>query len=184
MKALPLFSIAYLDKFLLKLPIYKHHHFAVVIIFIGAFSILILHTIVQPINGNIQDSILLIVIFSVVKLLVGAKELLDTYILQGKYLSQFLLLFYHGISGFLLCLLFSLGASNIKCETFQKIEHCEEGKNIENYANFLNIIYDKLTMIVLLLISTLTLNVCRMQTKFYLSAMHRVLSCISTSIIN
>lgn len=64
MKAVPVFSVVYFNKYFLRLPFYRHHYFALTLIFLGAVSVLICHFFCQPlIEGNYETSLIINILF-------------------------------------------------------------------------------------------------------------------------
>ena len=194
MRALPIFVMAFLNIFFLKLPFYKHHLFSCVIIFIGFFSILLYHYIAVPINGDHLVSLYVTLLFALLKIIRAIKEMLDTYILQDKYVSPFKLLFYQGVSGIILSLIVAFFLQYKSCTSVQNvIKYCQtsaDGNNniykVESFSNFFASIKTGKTIMLLLgfIITTIMIEVCRMQTKHYLTAIHRGLSCAASAVIN
>ena len=128
MKAVPVFSVVYFNKFFLRLPFYRHHYFALTLIFFGAVSVLICHFFCQPlIKGNYEASLMINFLFFIQKIFRGFKEVIDTYILQENNISPFLLLFYQGIIGTILCVLFAIGFQFVPCTSFWKMNFCDMG---------------------------------------------------------
>ena len=185
-KAVPLFSIAFLNKFISKVQFEKHNIFAMLIILFGASLILIVHFLVQRIIPNFFEALLITILFMIVKVTAGTKELLDTYILQAKYASPFKLLFYQGLFGFIASLFCAFVFSDKKCFYSKDFDFCTKEGFIDSFKIFLNTINNIKTIsyIILLCLMVLALNVFRMQTKVYLTIFHRVLSCITTAIVN
>ena len=189
MRALPIFVMAFLNIFFLKLPFYKHHLFSCVIIFIGFFSILLYHYIKLPINGDHLVSLYVTLLFAVLKIIRAIKEMLDTYLLQEKYVSPFKLLFYQGVSGLVLSLFVGFCLQYMSCtETAQTvIKYCQLNNNkVESFDNFFTSInnWKSIALLIGVIITTIIIEVCRMQTKHYLTAIHRGLSCAASAVIN
>ena len=188
MRALPIFVMAFLNIFFLKLPFYKHHLFSCVIIFIGFFSILLYHYIKLPINGDHLVSFYVTLLFAVLKIIRAIKEMLDTYLLQEKYVSPFKLLFYQGVSGLVLSLFVGFCLQYMSCtNTAQKVIHyCQPNYKVESFDNFFTSINNGISIALLIgvIITTIIIEVCRMQTKHYLTAIHRGLSCAASAVIN
>ena len=188
MRALPIFVMAFLNIFFLKLPFYKHHLFSCVIIFIGFFSILLYHYIKLPINGDHLVSLYVTLLFAVLKIIRAIKEMLDTYLLQEKYVSPFKLLFYQGVSGLVLSLFVGFCLQYMSCtETAQKvIKYCQPNDKVESFDDFFTSINDgkSIALLIGVIITTIIIEVCRMQTKHYLTAIHRGLSCAASAVIN
>ena len=189
MRALPIFVMAFLNIFFLKLPFYKHHLFSCVIIFIGFFSILLYHYIKLPINGDRLVSLYVTLLFAVLKIIRAIKEMLDTYLLQEKYVSPFKLLFYQGVSGLVLSLIVGFCLQYMSCtNTAQKVIHyCQPNNNkVESFDNFFTSInnWKSIALLIGVIITTIIIEVCRMQTKHYLTAIHRGLSCAASAVIN
>ena len=188
MRALPIFVMAFLNIFFLKLPFYKHHLFSCVIIFIGFFSILLYHYIKLPINGDRLVSLYVTLLFAVLKIIRAIKEMLDTYLLQEKYVSPFKLLFYQGVSGLVLSLFVGFCLQYMSCtETAQKVIHyCQPNNKVESFDNFFTSIKNgkSIALLIGVIITTIIIEVCRMQTKHYLTAIHRGLSCAASAVIN
>ena len=188
MRALPIFVMAFLNIFFLKLPFYKHHLFSCVIIFIGFFSILLYHYIKLPINGDHLVSLYVTLLFAVLKIIRAIKEMLDTYLLQEKYVSPFKLLFYQGVSGLVLSLFVGFCLQYMSCtETAQKvIKYCQPNNQVESFDNFFTSINNgkSIALLIGVIITTIIIEVCRMQTKHYLTAIHRGLSCAASAVIN
>ena len=189
MRALPIFVMAFLNIFFLKLPFYKHHLFSCVIIFIGFFSILLYHYIKLPINGDHLVSLYVTLLFAVLKIIRAIKEMLDTYLLQEKYVSPFKLLFYQGVSGLVLSLIVGFCLQYMSCtNTAQKvINYCQLNNNkVESFDNFFTSInnWKSIALLIGVIITTIIIEVCRMQTKHYLTAIHRGLSCAASAVIN
>ncbi len=188
MRALPIFVMAFLNIFFLKLPFYKHHLFSCVIIFIGFFSILLYHYIKLPINGDRLVSLYVTLLFAVLKIIRAIKEMLDTYLLQEKYVSPFKLLFYQGVSGLVLSLFVGFCLQYMSCtETAQKVIHyCQPNYKVESFENFFTSIKNgkSIALLIGVIITTIIIEVCRMQTKHYLTAIHRGLSCAASAVIN
>ena len=189
MRALPIFVMAFLNIFFLKLPFYKHHLFSCVIIFIGFFSILLYHYIKLPINGDHLVSLYVTLLFAVLKIIRAIKEMLDTYLLQEKYVSPFKLLFYQGVSGLVLSLFVGFCLQYMSCtQTAQTvIKYCQLNNNkVESFDNFFTSINDgkSIALLIGVIITTIIIEVCRMQTKHYLTAIHRGLSCAASAVIN
>ena len=188
MRALPIFVMAFLNIFFLKLPFYKHHSFSCVIIFIGFFSILLYHYINLPINGDHLVSLYVTLLFAVLKIIRAIKEMLDTYLLQEKYVSPFKLLFYQGVSGLVLSLFVGFCLQYMSCtEPAQKvIKYCQPNDKVESFDNFFTSINDgkSIALLIGVIITTIIIEVCRMQTKHYLTAIHRGLSCAASAVIN
>ena len=189
MRALPIFAMAFLNIFFLKLPFYKHHLFSCVIIFIGFFSILLYHYIKFPINGDHLVSFYVTLLFAVLKIIRAIKEMLDTYLLQEKYVSPFKLLFYQGVSGLVLSLFVGFCLQYMSCtQTAQTvINYCQQNNNkVESFDNFFTSInnWKSIALLIGVIITTIIIEVCRMQTKHYLTAIHRGLSCAASAVIN
>ena len=189
MRALPIFVMAFLNIFFLKLPFYKHHLFSCVIIFIGFFSILLYHYINLPINNDHLVSLYVTLLFAVLKIIRAIKEMLDTYLLQEKYVSPFKLLFYQGVSGLVLSLFVGFCLQYMSCtQTAQTvIKYCQLNNNkVESFYNFFTSINDgkSIALLIGVIITTIIIEVCRMQTKHYLTAIHRGLSCAASAVIN
>ena len=189
MRALPIFVMAFLNIFFLKLPFYKHHLFSCVIIFIGFFSILLYHYINLPINDDHLVSLYVTLLFAVLKIIRAIKEMLDTYLLQEKYVSPFKLLFYQGVSGLVLSLFVGFCLQYMSCtETAQTvIKYCQLNNNkVESFDNFFTSInnWKSIALLIGVIITTIIIEVCRMQTKHYLTAIHRGLSCAASAVIN
>ena len=188
MRALPIFAMAFLNIFFLKLPFYKHHLFSCVIIFIGFFSILLYHYIKFPINGDHLVSFYVTLLFAVLKIIRAIKEILDTYLLQEKYVSPFKLLFYQGVSGLVLSLIVGFCLQYMSCtNTAQKVIHyCQPNYKVESFENFFTSIKNgkSIALLIGVIITTIIIEVCRMQTKHYLTAIHRGLSCAASAVIN
>ena len=189
MRALPIFAMAFLNIFFLKLPFYKHHLFSCVIIFIGFFSILLYHYIKLPINGDHLVSFYVTLLFAVLKIIRAIKEMLDTYLLQEKYVSPFKLLFYQGVSGLVLSLFVGFCLQYMSCtQTAQTvINYCQQNNNkVESFDNFFTSInnWKSIALLIGVIITTIIIEVCRMQTKHYLTAIHRGLSCAASAVIN
>ena len=188
MRALPIFAMAFLNIFFLKLPFYKHHLFSCVIIFIGFFSILLYHYINLPINDDHLVSLYVTLLFAVLKIIRAIKEMLDTYLLQEKYVSPFKLLFYQGVSGLVLSLFVGFCLQYMSCtETAQKvIKYCQPNNQVESFDNFFTSINNgkSIALLIGVIITTIIIEVCRMQTKHYLTAIHRGLSCAASAVIN
>ena len=188
MRALPIFVMAFLNIFFLKLPFYKHHLFSCVIIFIGFFSILLYHYIKLPINGDHLVSLYVTLLFAVLKIIRAIKEMLDTYLLQEKYVSPFKLLFYQGVSGLVLSLIVGFCLQYMSCtNTAQKVIHyCQPNYKVESFDNFFTSInnWESIALLIGVIITTIIIEVCRMQTKHYLTAIHRGLSCAASAVIN
>ena len=189
MRALPIFVMAFLNIFFLKLPFYKHHLFSCVIIFIGFFSILLYHYIKLPINDDHLVSLYVTLLFAVLKIIRAIKEMLDTYLLQEKYVSPFKLLFYQGVSGLVLSLFVGFCLQYMSCtETAQTvIKYCQLNNNkVESFDNFFTSInnWKSIALLIGVIITTIIIEVCRMQTKHYLTAIHRGLSCAASAVIN
>ena len=188
MRALPIFVMAFLNIFFLKLPFYKHHLFSCVIIFIGFFSILLYHYINLPINDDHLVSLYVTLLFAVLKIIRAIKEMLDTYLLQEKYVSPFKLLFYQGVSGLVLSLFVGFCLQYMSCtETAQKVIHyCQPNNKVESFDNFFTSINngESIALLIGVIITTIIIEVCRMQTKHYLTAIHRGLSCAASAVIN
>ena len=188
MRALPIFAMAFLNIFFLKLPFYKHHLFSCVIIFIGFFSILLYHYIKLPINEDHLVSLYVTLLFAVLKIIRAIKEMLDTYLLQEKYVSPFKLLFYQGVSGLVLSLIVGFCLQYMSCtNTAQKVIHyCQPNYKVESFDNFFTSINNgkSIALLIGVIITTIIIEVCRMQTKHYLTAIHRGLSCAASAVIN
>ena len=188
MRALPIFAMAFLNIFFLKLPFYKHHLFSCVIIFIGFFSILLYHYINLPINEDHLVSLYVTLLFAVLKIIRAIKEMLDTYLLQEKYVSPFKLLFYQGVSGLVLSLIVGFCLQYMSCtNTAQKVIHyCQPNYKVESFDNFFTSINNgkSIALLIGVIITTIIIEVCRMQTKHYLTAIHRGLSCAASAVIN
>ena len=189
MRALPIFVMAFLNIFFFKLPFYKHHLFSCVIIFIGFFSILLYHYIKLPINGDHLVSLYVTLLFAVLKIIRAIKEMLDTYLLQEKYVSPFKLLFYQGVSGLVLSLFVGFCLQYMSCtQTAQTvINYCQQNNNkVESFDNFFTSInnWKSIALLIGVIITTIIIEVCRMQTKHYLTAIHRELSCAASAVIN
>ena len=189
MRALPIFVMAFLNIFFLKLPFYKHHLFSCVIIFIGFFSILLYHYINLPINNDHLVSLYVTLLFAVLKIIRAIKEMLDTYLLQEKYVSPFKLLFYQGVSGLVLSLFVGFCLQYMSCtQTAQTvINYCQQNNNkVESFDNFFTSInnWKSIALLIGVIITTIIIEVCRMQTKHYLTALHRGLSCAASAVIN
>ena len=189
MRALPIFVMAFLNIFFLKLPFYKHHLFSCVIIFIGFFSILLYHYINLPINNDHLVSLYVTLLFAVLKIIRAIKEMLDTYLLQEKYVSPFKLLFYQGVSGLVLSLFVGFCLQYMSCtQTAQTvINYCQQNNNkVESFDNFFTSInnWKSIALLIGVIITTIIIEVCRMQTKHYLTAIHRGLSCAASAVIN
>lgn len=188
MRALPIFVMAFLNIFFLKLPFYKHHLFSCVIIFIGFFSILLYHYIELPINDNHLVSLYVTLLFAVLKIIRAIKEMLDTYLLQEKYVSPFKLLFYQGVSGLVLSLIVGFCLQYMSCSrTAQSvIKYCQPNNKVESFDNFFKNINNgkSIALLIGVIITTIIIEVCRMQTKHYLTAIHRGLSCAASAVIN
>ena len=188
MRALPIFVMAFLNIFFLKLPFYKHHLFSCVIIFIGFFSILLYHYIKLPINNDHLVSLYVTLLFAVLKIIRAIKEMLDTYLLQEKYVSPFKLLFYQGVSGLVLSLIVGFCLQYMSCtNTAQKVIHyCQPNYKVESFDNFFTSInnWESIALLIGVIITTIIIEVCRMQTKHYLTAIHRGLSCAASAVIN
>lgn len=197
MRALPIFVMAFLNIFFLKLPFYKHHLFSCVIIFIGFFTILIYHFCMFPINNDPSTSLYVTLMFAFLKVVRAIKEMLDTYLLQEKYVSPFKLLFYQGSSGIVLSLITAFSLQHVSCEIPQEnisiIFYCQNTtdgidnyKKVESFSNFFSSMSNSISVILLigLIITSIIIEVCRMQTKHYLTAIHRDLSCAASAIIN
>ena len=188
MRALPIFVMAFLNIFFLKLPFYKHHLFSCVIIFIGFFSILLYHYIKLPINGDHLVSLYVTLLFAVLKIIRAIKEMLDTYLLQEKYVSPFKLLFYQGVSGLVLSLFVGFCLQYMSCtQTAQTvIKYCQPNDKVESFDNFFTSInnWKSIALLIGVIITTIIIEVCRMQTKHYLTAIHRGLSCAASAVIN
>ena len=188
MRALPIFVMAFLNIFFLKLPFYKHHLFSCVIIFIGFFSILLYHYIKLPINGDRLVSLYVTLLFAVLKIIRAIKEMLDTYLLQEKYVSPFKLLFYQGVSGLVLSLFVGFCLQYMSCtQTAQTvIKYCQPNDKVESFDNFFTSInnWKSIALLIGVIITTIIIEVCRMQTKHYLTAIHRGLSCAASAVIN
>ena len=193
-KSFPIFALAFMNKYILKEPIEKHNILAMIIILIGAGSILITHFI--EVEMSFLNAFIITILFFIVKSLAAGKEHLDTFILQAKYSSPFQLLFYQGVFGFIASIICSVIFSNIECikvkgfeysaENEKGFNYCNEEPYIENFASFFSQFRYSSTILYIIgyILMVLALNVFRMQTKYYLSTFHRVLSCIITSIIN
>ena len=188
MRALPIFVMAFLNIFFLKLPFYKHHLFSCVIIFIGFFSILLYHYINLPINNDHLVSLYVTLLFAVLKIIRAIKEMLDTYLLQEKYVSPFKLLFYQGVSGLVLSLFVGFCLQYMSCtQTAQTvIKYCQPNDKVESFDDFFTSINDgkSIALLIGVIITTIIIEVCRMQTKHYLTAIHRGLSCAASAVIN
>lgn len=188
MRALPIFVMAFLNIFFLKLPFYKHHLFSCVIIFIGFFSILLYHYIELPINKDHLVSLYVTLLFAVLKIIRAIKEMLDTYLLQEKYVSPFKLLFYQGVSGLVLSLIVGFCLQYMSCSrTAQSvIKYCQPNNKVESFDNFFKNINNgkSIALLIGVIITTIIIEVCRMQTKHYLTAIHRGLSCAASAVIN
>ena len=184
-KSFPMFALAFMNKYILKEPFEKHNKLAIIIILIGAGPILITHFINKYNTLSFLDAIIITIFFFIVKSIAAGKEHLDTFILQTKYSSPFQLLFYQGLFGFIASIICSLIFNGITCKEVKGFNYCGDKKFIENYATFFSE-FKSCTFLYLIgyILMVLALNVFRMQTKYYLSTFHRVLSCIITSIIN
>ena len=185
-KAIPLFVIAFINKYMFRVNFEKHHKISMVIIFLGTITVFIFHFIFQVKETNLFNTAIITLLFLIVKIITGVKVLLDTYILQAKYASPFKLLFYQGLFGFTVSIFCALLVNNRKCFKINGFYYCTNEGYIDNFQIF----FDKFknTRILLCIIAycfmVLLLNVLRKQTKYYLTAFHRVLSCISTAILN
>ena len=185
-KAIPLFVIAFINKYMFRVNFEKHHKISMVIIFLGTITVFIFHFIFQVKETNLFNTAIITLLFLIVKIITGVKVLLDTYILQAKYASPFKLLFYQGLFGFTVSIFCALLVNNRKCFKINGFYYCTNEGYIDNFQIF----FDKFknTRILLTIIAycfmVLLLNVLRKQTKYYLTAFHRVLSCISTAILN
>ena len=188
-KAVPLFAIALFNKWFLKVPFEKHNIFAMIIISIGAGSVFIKH-FCPPEEKDFGLACIITLLFMIIKIITGAIELLDTYLLQEKYASPFILLSLQGLFGFVASIIGGLIFNKRNCSNIGNTNFCTEITTgvfqMENINEFFTKIGkpSSIVMIVFYLCFGLALNFFRMQTKYYLSAFHRVLSCISTAIVN
>ena len=185
MKALPVFCIALLNKYFLKYPFYRHHLVAVIIIFIGFITILIFHIIFDPINEDLKTTLILVAIVSLLKVLRAIKEMLDTYILQERYVSPFLLLFYQGIIGVIISMIFIAIGQNVQCSNYERWDYCVNGY-YESIGTFFAITRDvgSIFLVIGFILCIICIEVCRMQTKKYLTTIHRGLSCSASAIFS
>lgn len=197
-KAVPLFAIALFNKWFLKVPFEKHNIFAMIIISIGAGSVFIKHFCPPEEEKDFGLARIMTLLFMIIKIITGAKELLDTYLLQEKYASPFILLSFQGLFGFVASIIGGLIFNKRSCSNIGNTNFCTPilNEDKQTVLQMENIIYffsnfgkssgivASIVMIVLYLCFGLALNFFRIQTKYYLSAFHRVLSCISTAIVN
>ena len=186
-KAIPLFVIAFMNKYMFRVNFEKHHKISMIIIFLGTITVFIFHLIIQIKNTNFFNTAIITLLFLIVKIITGVKVLLDTYILQAKYVSPFKLLFYQGLFGFILSIVFISFINNIKCYDIEGFNFCTDEGYIDNFQMFWNKISNIRIALYIIPYCVMVLfffNVFRKQTKYYLTAFHRVLSCISTAILN
>ena len=189
-KAFPLFAIAFMNKYIMKVHFEKHNIFAMFIILLGAGSVLIVHFLVQQITKGFIEALIITILFLIVKTVASGKELLDTYILQMKYASPFKLLFYQGLFGFIASSICAIIFNKKDCTVYRQFSFCtkvdDDHLYVEDIHHFISQIkgVNIFLYIIGFLLMVLFLNVFRMQTKVHLTIFHRVLSCITTAIIN
>ena len=136
MKAVPVFAVVGINKYIFKLPFYKHHYFALILILFGALSLLIIHYIISPVNNDYIESIFIYCAFAFQKIVGGAREVIDLYIMQDNNVSPFILLFYQGLSGFIFCVACAFIFNFVPCLQFWNMQYCDATSKIEDFRSF------------------------------------------------
>ena len=93
-----------LSYFLLKIKIFKHQKFALIIIFVCLLLIIIVEISFNEINGNIFLIILLIIISF---FFIGFQNNIEKYLLEYNYINPFQLLMLEGSIGLILSIIYS-----------------------------------------------------------------------------
>ena len=96
--------------FVLRLPLYKHHFFSLIVIGVCIIIIVFTEYIFQDINIFLSYAKLTVafIIILVIKFLNALEKSIQKYLFEHNQLSPFLVLLFEGIFGFLLSVIFSI----------------------------------------------------------------------------
>lgn len=177
MRILPIFFMSLLSWKFLKMEIYNHH--LVSIGFIGIGFLFLFIDLFVAIELTIAQKILVILLFLIIHFFYSIKQINDKYLMEQKYISPFLLLFFEGVSGVILTFLAYTIAYFVPCK--EGWEFCKEGPVFETFSKDLkdlsqNVNFSALLYLFLLLFSSTGLNLFLMLTKNYFSPSHRSVS--------
>ena len=177
MRILPIFFMSLLSWKFLQMQIYNHH--LVSIGFIGIGFLIIFTDLFVAIELTITQKILVIILFLVIHFFYSIKQINDKYLMEHKYISPFLLLFFEGVSGVILTFVTYAIAYLVECK--EEWNFCTTGpvfetfsKDLKDLANNVNV--SALLYLLLLLFSSSGLNIFLMLTKNYFSPSHRSVS--------
>ena len=97
-------SSALYSYFLLQNPLYKHHIFSLVIIFISLIIIIISDFVYNyiPNNSNIYDFIYVLILIFVSHFFNSTKDIIEKYLLQYDFINPFQMLMIEGIFGLII----------------------------------------------------------------------------------
>lgn len=170
MRILPIFFMSLLSWKFLQMQIYNHH--LVSIGFIGIGFVIIFTDLFVAIKLTITQKILVLIMFLVIHFFYSIKQINDKYLMENKYISQFLLLFFEGVSGVILTFITYIIAYFVECK--DEWAFCATGpvfetfsKDLKDLANNANV--SALLYLLLLLFSSCGLNIFLMLTKNYFS---------------
>ena len=119
-------SASFLSYYFLKLPIYKHQKFSLLIIFICSFSVLFCEFFFQAsyILDNIDYFSFAITLIFINHFFTAFKDVIEKYLIEIDYINPFKILMIEGIFGCLITSIYSY-----KEESFKKIKEIYEEKD-------------------------------------------------------
>ena len=122
----------------LKLPIYKHHKFSIIIIAICLIIMIIIEYIYHEKNiyfsyKQLTESFIFMV---VVETFISLNDSVEKYLFEYDYMNPFLVLMYEGLFGFILSLIY-VGASGSFGDVGKVYDKCSGGK----FALFLFLLF-------------------------------------------
>ena len=177
MRILPIFFMGFLSWKFLHMRIYIHHLFSVLLIGFG--FIIILVDLFMSINIAIFQMIFILLFYFIIHFLYSVKQINDKYLMEKKYISPFLLLFFEGVFGIILTLVTYGIAYFIPCKA--EWPFCSDGPIFESLSTDMLGLVDggtpiSLLYLLLMLFSSCGLNIFLMFTKNYFSPTHRSVS--------
>ena len=114
--------------FVLKLPIFKHHIFSLIIIGICSFLMILFEFLFLDVNIFLtyEDFIICLLLVFVINILVSSLDSIEKYLFEYDYMNPFVVLMYEGFFGLIICSIF-LSAENYFNDATDVYKKCSGG---------------------------------------------------------
>jgi hypothetical protein len=114
--------------FVLKLPIFKHHIFSLIIIGICSFLMILFEFLFLDVNIFLtyEDFIICLLLVFVINILVSSLDSIEKYLFEYDYMNPFVVLMYEGFFGLIICSIF-LSAENYFNDSSDVYKKCSGG---------------------------------------------------------